>query len=70
MKKKIHPLMFLLKINCSCGNMINIYSTLNKNFSIDTCYKCHSFYTGKQKINYSSKRISNFNKRFSNIFIK
>ncbi len=70
MKKNIHPSIFLLKINCSCNNKIYIYSTLNKNFFVDTCYKCHSFYTGKQKISNSSKRINIFNKRFSKINIK
>ncbi len=67
MKKEIHPKINLLKVKCSCGNKINIFSTLNKNFNIDVCYKCHSFYTGKQKISNSKGRIDNLRKRFNKI---
>ncbi len=67
MKKKIHPKIYSLSIVCSCGNIINIFSTLKKNFNIDVCYKCHVFYTGKQKISSSKGRIDNFRKRFSKI---
>ncbi len=67
MKKNIHPIINLLKVICSCGNKINIFSTLKKNFNIDVCYKCHSFYTGKQKISYSRGRIDNLKKRFNKI---
>ncbi len=67
MKKKIHPEIYLLHINCSCGNKMKIFSTLKKKFDIDVCYKCHVFYTGKQRISSSKGRIDNFRKRFGNI---
>ncbi len=67
MKKKIHPKMFLLKVVCSCNNIMYIYTTIKKNFSVDVCYKCHSFYTGKQKISNTKGRIENFKKKFSKI---
>ncbi len=67
MKKKIHLENFLLKIKCSCGNKMKIYSTLNKKFSVDICYKCHPFYTGKQKISNIKGRIKNLKKRFDKI---
>ncbi len=70
MKKKIHPNIYKLYINCSCGNNIVIYSTLKNKFSIDVCYKCHSFYTGKQKISNSKGRIDILRKRFKNINLK
>ncbi len=67
MKKNIHLENNLLKAFCSCGNIIKIYSTLKKNFNIDVCYKCHSFYTGKQKISNSKGRLDNLKKRFDKI---
>ncbi len=67
MKKNIHPNIYLLNINCSCGNKIKIFSTLKKDFYIDICYKCHSFYTGKQRISNSKGRIENLKKRFKKI---
>ncbi len=70
MKKKIHPLLFFIKVNCACGNIINIKSVLNKNFSIDVCYKCHSFYTGKQKIIDKKGRMNILRKRFDKINFK
>ncbi len=70
MKKKIHSDIFSLKVSCSCGNIINIFSTLKNDFFIDVCYKCHSYYTGKQKISFSKGRIENLRKRFNNINIK
>ncbi len=67
MRKNIHPIKYLLNLVCSCGNKIVIYSTLKNNFSVDVCYKCHSFYTGKQKISNIKGRIENFKKRFKKI---
>ncbi len=67
MKKNTHPNMNLLTISCSCNNVMKIYSTLSKDFNVDVCYKCHSFYTGKQKISNSKGRLDNFKKRFNKI---
>ncbi len=70
MKKNIHPNTYFLNLSCSCGEKINIYSTIKNNFSIDVCYKCHSFYTGKHKISNNKGRIENFKKRFKKINFK
>ncbi len=67
MKKNIHPNIYLIKVSCSCGNIMNIHSVLIKDFNVDVCYKCHSFYTGKQKISNSKGRLDNFKKRFNKI---
>jgi len=64
MKAKIHPKYQKIKANCSCGNIIKIFSTIKKNINIDVCSKCHPFYTGKQRIVDTSGRIEKFNKRF------
>lgn len=65
MKKKIHPVYRKVVVTCSCGNTINIFSTLNKDtLSIDICSKCHPFYTGKQRTVTQGGRIERFNKKF------
>ncbi len=63
--KKI--LIYKLKVVCSCKNIIYIFTTCKKKINIDVCYKCHSFYTGKQKISNSKGRMENLKKRFNNI---
>jgi large subunit ribosomal protein L31 len=64
MKKKIHPAYFKIKATCSCGNMIEIFSTVNHNLNLDICAKCHPFYTGKQRIIDTGGRVERFKKRF------
>ncbi|QCI27371.1 50S ribosomal protein L31 [Buchnera aphidicola] len=67
MKKNIHPKYKKVNIHCSCGNIIDIFSTLNKdNLHIDVCSKCHPFYTGKQRNITQGGRIERFNKKFYN----
>lgn len=64
MKKNIHPYYKLICAMCSCGNKINIYSTLCNNIMLDTCSICHPFYTGKNKTFENKGRIEMFNKKY------
>ncbi|MFI4846887.1 MAG: 50S ribosomal protein L31 [Candidatus Makana argininalis] len=66
MKKKIHPYYENLTAICSCGNILNIFSTIKKKkINIDICSSCHPCFTGQQrKINIGG-RIDKFNKRFN-----
>lgn len=65
MKADIHPGYGPLKATCSCGNVIETQSTLNKEIHLDICSACHPFYTGQQKVMDTGGRIDKFNKRFS-----
>ncbi|AKZ65755.1 50S ribosomal protein L31 [Candidatus Palibaumannia cicadellinicola] len=65
MKKNIHPKYFKITAICSCGNIINNYSTVNQDLNLDVCSACHPFYTGKQRIINTGGRVERFNKRFS-----
>ena len=65
MKQDIHPTYEAIVATCSCGNVINVGSTIGKNLSLDVCSACHPFYTGKQKTAESGGRVDKFNKRFS-----
>ncbi|ACL30916.1 50S ribosomal protein L31 [Buchnera aphidicola str. APS (Acyrthosiphon pisum)] len=64
MKKKIHPRYSKITATCSCGNIIEIFSTINHNLNLDICAKCHPFYTGKQRVIDTGGRVERFKKRF------
>ena len=64
MKAETHPAYGTLTANCSCGNVIEVGSTLADSIHVDVCSNCHPFYTGKQKIVDSGGRIDRFKKRF------
>lgn len=65
MKAEIHPQYGTLKATCSCGNVIEVGSTLSEPIHLDVCSQCHPFYTGKQKVVDTGGRIDRFNKRFA-----
>ena len=63
MKKSIHPEYFTQsKVKCACGNTFVTGSTL-KELDIEICSNCHPFYTGKQKLVDSARRVDKFKKR-------
>lgn len=63
MKKEIHPQYFQeAKVTCACGNAFTIGSTL-KEIHVEICSKCHPFYTGKQKLVDTAKRVEKFQAR-------
>ncbi|MFC4700503.1 50S ribosomal protein L31 [Glaciecola siphonariae] len=64
MKEGIHPQYNEIKATCSCGNVMNIRSTLNKDINLDVCSSCHPFYTGKQRNVDTGGRVDKFKKRF------
>jgi len=65
MKKGIHPNYVEITANCSCGNSIQIRSTVGHDLNLDVCGQCHPFYTGKQRDVATGGRVDRFNKRFS-----
>ncbi len=63
MKAKIHPKYNKVTVTCtSCNNTFESGSVL-KEVRIDTCSKCHPFYTGQQKFISVAGRVEKFNKR-------
>ena len=64
MKKGIHPNYQNAKVVCtSCGNEFEIGSTA-KDIRVDTCSKCHPFYTGRQRFAAAAGRVEKFNKKY------
>ncbi|WP_421132652.1 50S ribosomal protein L31 [Alteromonas sp. A079] len=64
MKPGIHPEYTEIKATCSCGNVMNIRSTIGKDINLDVCSECHPFYTGKQRNVDTGGRVDRFKKRF------
>ena len=65
MKPEVHPEYHIINATCSCGNVMEIGSTLSSDILVDVCSSCHPFYTGKQKTIDSGGRVDRFNKRFA-----
>lgn len=60
MKKDIHPKYYPeAKVTCACGNAFTTGSTL-KELKVEICSVCHPFYTGKQKLIDSARRVEKF----------
>ncbi len=65
MKKKIHPEYHSnAKVNCACGAVFEVGSTKDV-IETEVCYKCHPFYTGKEKIIDTAGRVEKFKKRMA-----
>lgn len=64
MKDKIQPKYYIAKVKCStCGTEFEVGSTI-KEIKVDTCSKCHPFYTGQQTFVQAAGRVEKFNKRY------
>ena len=63
MKKDIHPKYYKeAKVTCACGNTFVTGSTLAE-IKTELCSACHPFYTGKQKLVDSARRVEKFQAR-------
>lgn len=63
MKAEIHPKYFPeAKIICACGNVITAGSTVPE-IHVEICSKCHPFYTGKQKLVDTARRVEKYKER-------
>lgn len=63
MKAAIHPTYFPeAKLVCACGNVITAGSTVDE-IHIELCSNCHPFYTGKQKLIDTARRVEKFQEK-------
>ena len=63
MKKEIHPKYTPnAKITCACGTVYEVGST-REELQTELCSACHPFYTGKQKIIDTARRVEKFQER-------
>ena len=62
MKSGIHPDYPEVTVTCACGNSFKTHSTKGS-FAVDICSECHPFYTGKQKLVDTARRVEKFAER-------
>ncbi len=63
MNKEIQPKYYECKVTCNCGNSFVTGST-KPEIHVETCSKCHPFYTGQQRTASARGRIERFNKKY------
>ena len=60
MKQDIHPpYTSQAKMTCACGAIYLVGSTMPE-VHIEVCASCHPFYTGKQKMLHTARRVEKF----------
>ena len=65
MKENLHPEYHTVTVTCTtCGNTFETGSTLSE-IRVDTCSKCHPFYTGKQRFAQTEGRVGRFMKKYN-----
>ncbi|MFA5247850.1 MAG: 50S ribosomal protein L31 [Patescibacteria group bacterium] len=65
MKKDIHPKYYEdAKVTCVCGNKFTTGST-KPEIKVELCSACHPFYTGKQKLVDTARRVEKFQAKVS-----
>ena len=65
MKQDIHPTYFPeAKIICACGKVYMTGST-REEIRIELCSACHPFFTGKQKLVDTARRVEKFQERLT-----
>lgn len=63
MKADIHPPFYQTSVTCACGNIFSIGTTIKEGIRVETCYNCHPFYTGRQKLIDTTGRVDRFRQR-------
>lgn len=65
MKKDIHPKYnSKAKVSCVCGNEFTSGSTMDE-IKVEICHLCHPFYTGKQKLVDTARRVEKFQEKLA-----
>ena len=63
MKTDIHPKYFdKAEVKCACGNSFVSGST-KPSIQVEICYKCHPFFTGKEKLIDTAGKVERFKAR-------
>jgi len=63
MKSNIHPAYYPhATITCACGASYSVGSTVESTH-VEICAACHPFYTGKQKLVDTARRVEKFEER-------
>ncbi len=64
-KKDIHPKYYPnTRVQCACGNSFSVGST-KEYIETEICFKCHPFYSGKEKLVDTTGRVEKFRKKLA-----
>ena len=64
MKTKIHPEYYDdAVVTCACGHSFTTGAT-KKIMKVESCSKCHPFYTGERKMLDTAGRVERFRRRY------
>ena len=66
MKADIHPKYGPAVVSCACGNSLETRSTV-KEMHVNTCSRCHPFFTGQAKLLDTEGRVERFRKRYQTV---
>jgi len=66
MKPDIHPEIQACRMVCTCGNVVETFSTLG-DITVEICSHCHPFYTGKQKVVDTAGRVDRFKRKYGKV---
>ena len=70
MKTDIHPTYYeKAKVACACGHTITVGST-REELRTEICYKCHPFFTGKEKLIDTAGKVERFKARRAKAAVK
>jgi large subunit ribosomal protein L31 len=62
-KADIHPNYVPARVSCACGNTFVTRATVPE-IRVDICSNCHPFFTGRQKIVDTERRVERFRQRY------
>ena len=63
MKQGIHPNYVPARVSCACGNTFVTRATVPE-IRVEICSSCHPFFTGRQKIVDTERRVERFRQRY------
>jgi len=63
MKADVHPKYMPARVSCACGNTFVTRATVPE-IRVEICSNCHPFYTGRQKLVDTERRVERFHQRY------
>lgn len=63
MKEGIHPTYVPARVTCACGNTFITRATVPE-IRVEICSNCHPFFTGRQKLVDTERRVERFRQRY------
>ncbi len=63
MKRDIHPDYMPARVSCACGNSFVTRAT-RPEIRVEICSNCHPFFTGRQKLVDTERRVERFQQRY------